>query len=139
MVTVKERGLVWAREDNERRSRTQSEFERYEQELAELEKLFAEAGLQRPPKSVQENVTDTDDWKTVCLKIFWCEGGPHKSTMVGYVNHGDDKTYLFNFRMTRVQFEHVNDKITEVGFLKDSISVLVHLEIDISNTVHTEK
>jgi hypothetical protein len=120
METAKERALVWTREDNERRSRTQSELERDEQELAELETLFLAARLQRPSKSAQENVTDTDDWETVCLKIFRCEGGPDKSTMVGYVNYGDDKTYLFNFRMTRVQLEHVSDKIAEVGFLKDS-------------------
>jgi hypothetical protein len=41
--------------------------------------------------------------------------------MAGYVNYGDDKTYLFNFRMTRVQLEHASDKIAEVGFLNDSI------------------
>jgi hypothetical protein len=41
--------------------------------------------------------------------------------MAGYVNYGDDKTYLFNFRMTRVQFEHSSDKIDKVGFLKDSM------------------
>ncbi len=35
METAKERALVWAREDNERRSRAQSELERDEQELAE--------------------------------------------------------------------------------------------------------
>ncbi len=53
-------------------------------------------------------------------KIFRCEGGPNKSTMAGYVNYGDDKTYLINFRMTRVQIEHAGDKIAEAGFLKDS-------------------
>jgi hypothetical protein len=36
METAKERALAWAREDNERRSRAQSELERDEQELAEL-------------------------------------------------------------------------------------------------------
>jgi hypothetical protein len=52
METAKERALAWAREDNERRSRAQSELERDEQELAELEILFAVARLQRPSKSV---------------------------------------------------------------------------------------
>ena len=37
----------------------ETECERDEQELAELEILFAEARLQRPSKSAQENVTDT--------------------------------------------------------------------------------
>ena len=32
-----------------------------------------------------------------------------------------EKTYLFNFRMTHVQLEYVSDKISETGFLKDSI------------------
>ncbi len=41
--------------------------------------------------------------------------------MTGYVNYGDDQTYLFNFRMTHVQFEYVSDKIAEVVFLKDSM------------------
>jgi hypothetical protein len=41
--------------------------------------------------------------------------------MAGYVNYGDEQTYLFNFRMTRVQLEHVNDKIAEEDFLKDSM------------------
>jgi hypothetical protein len=70
---------------------------------------------------VQENVADTDGWSTVCHKIFRCEGGTNKFTMAGYVNYGDEQTYLFNFRMTHVQLEHVSDKITEVGFLKDSM------------------
>jgi hypothetical protein len=99
METVKERTLAWAREDNERRSHTQSELERDEPELElpELEILFVAVRLQRPPKSVQENVVDTDVWETVHRKIFRCEGGTDKSTMTGYVNYGDDKTYLFNF------------------------------------------
>ena len=62
METAKERALAWAREDNERRSRAQSELERDEQELPELEILFPVARLQRPSKSEQENVTDTDGW-----------------------------------------------------------------------------
>jgi hypothetical protein len=62
---------------------------------------------------------DTYDWETVRRKIFRCEGGPNKSTMTGYVNYGDDKTYLFNFRMTRAQLEHVSHKIAKPGFLKD--------------------
>ncbi len=57
----------------------------------------------------------------MCLKIFRCEGGPNKSTMEGYVNYGDDQTYLFNFRMTRVQMEHVRYKIAEEVFLKDNM------------------
>jgi hypothetical protein len=121
METAKERALAWAREDNERRSRAQSELERDEQELAELEILFAAARLQRPSKSAQENVADTYGWETVRRKIFRCEGGPNKSTMAGYVNYGDDKTYLCNFRMTRVQLEHASDKIAKAGFLKDSM------------------
>ncbi len=68
---------------------------------------------------MQENVVDTYGWETVLRKIFRCEGGFNKSTMAGYVNYGDDKTYLFNFRMTHVQLEHVSDKIDKVGFLKD--------------------
>ncbi len=84
--------LVWEREDNERRSRSQSELERDEQELAELEILFAAVRLQRPSKSAQENVADTYGWETVRRKIFRCEGGSNKSTMAGYVNYGDDKT-----------------------------------------------
>jgi hypothetical protein len=48
METTKERELTWAREDNERRSRAQSELERDEQELAELEILFTAVRLQRP-------------------------------------------------------------------------------------------
>jgi hypothetical protein len=119
METEKERALAWAREDNERRAHVQSELERDEQELAELEILFATARLERPSKSVQANVADTDGWATVHRKIFRCEGGPNKSTMAGYVNYGDDQTYLFNFRMTRVQLEHVSDKIAEAGFLKE--------------------
>ncbi len=47
METVKERVLVWAREDNERRSRAQSELERDEQELGELEIFFVATRLQR--------------------------------------------------------------------------------------------
>jgi hypothetical protein len=54
-------------------------------------------------------------------KIFRCEGGPNKSTMTGYVNYGDDKTYLCNFRMTPVQLEYSTDKITKADFLKDSM------------------
>ena len=50
-----------------------------------------------------------------------CEGGPNKSTMAGYVHYGDEKTYLFNFRMTRVQLEYASDKIANAGFLKDSM------------------
>ena len=73
METAKERALAWAREDNERRSHAQSELERDEQELAELEILFAAARLQRPSKSAQENVADTDGWETVRRKIFRCE------------------------------------------------------------------
>ncbi len=38
-----------------------------------------------------------------------------------HVNYGDEQTYLFNLRMTRVQLEHASDKITEAGFLKDSM------------------
>jgi hypothetical protein len=48
-----------------------------------------------------------------------CKGTPNKSTMTGYVNYGDEKTYLFNFRMTHVQFEYVSDKLVETGFLKN--------------------
>ena len=54
-------------------------------------------------------------------KISRFEGGPNKSTMAGYVNYGDEQTYLFNFRMTRVQLEHASDKIAKAGFLKDSM------------------
>ncbi len=50
METVKERTLVWAREDNERRSRVQSELERDDHELAELEILFATVRLQHARK-----------------------------------------------------------------------------------------
>jgi hypothetical protein len=121
METVKERALVWTREDNERRSHTQSELERDEQELAELEILFVPSRLQRPSKSAQENVEDTYGWETVLRKIFRCEGGSNKSTIAGYVNYGDDKTYLFYFRMTHVQFEHTSDKITKVVLLKDNM------------------
>jgi hypothetical protein len=83
--------------------------------------LFAAAGLKRPPEGVEKNVADDDDWKTVRRKVQRCEGGPNKSTMAGYVNYGDEKTYLFNFRMTRVQVEHVSDKLAETGFLKDNM------------------
>ena len=37
------------------------------------------------------------------------------------MNYGDEQTYLFNFRMTRVQLEHASDKIAEAGYLKDSM------------------
>jgi hypothetical protein len=45
METAKERALVWAREDNERRSHSQKKLERDEQELGELEFLHAAARL----------------------------------------------------------------------------------------------
>jgi hypothetical protein len=48
METTKERAVAWAREDNERRARAQSELERDETELTELEILFETARLQRP-------------------------------------------------------------------------------------------
>jgi hypothetical protein len=41
--------------------------------------------------------------------------------MTGYVNYGDDKTYLLNFRITRVHREHGSDKIVKAVFLKDSM------------------
>ena len=120
MVTAKERALAWAREDQEARSRSDSERERDEQELAELEILFAEARLQRPPQGAGKNVADADGWKTVRRTVKRCEGGPNKSCMAGYVNYGDEKAYLFNFRMTRVQLEHASHKLAEAGFLQDS-------------------
>ncbi len=73
METVKERTLVWEREDNERRSHDRSDLERDEQELGELEILFVTSRLQRPSKSTQENVTDTYGWETVHHQIFRCE------------------------------------------------------------------
>jgi hypothetical protein len=83
METAKERELAWSREDNERRARAQSELERDEQELPELEFLFATTRLQRPSKSAEANVGDVDGWVTVRRKILRCEGGPNKSTMAG--------------------------------------------------------
>jgi hypothetical protein len=121
MVTAKERALAWGREIQEASSRAQRELERDEEELAELEILFAAAGLKRPPLGADKNVADADGWKKVRRKVQRCEGGPNKSTMAGYVNYGDEKTYLFNFRMTRVQLEHASDKIAKAGFLKDSM------------------
>ena len=121
MVTAKERALAWGREIQEASSRAQRELERDEEELAELEILFAAAGLKRPPLGADKNVADADGWKKVRRKVQRCEGGPNKSTMAGYVNYGDEKTYLFNFRMTRVQLEHASDKLAAAGFLKDSM------------------
>ncbi len=68
-------------------------------------------------------------------KIFRCETGPNKSTMAGYVNYGDDKTYLFNFRMTRVQLEDDNDKISKEGkgYHVQSPLIVSFLEIQVCN------
>jgi hypothetical protein len=79
MVTVKERALALTREDQESSSRAQSECERDEQELAELEILFAEARLQRPPQGAEKNVGDVDGWTKVHRTVKRCEGGPNKS------------------------------------------------------------
>ena len=92
MVTAKERALAWGREIQEASSRAQRELARDEEELAELEILFAAAGLKRPPLGADKNVADADGWKKVRRKVQRCEGGPNKSTMAGYVNYGDEKT-----------------------------------------------
>ena len=85
MVTAKERALAWAREDQEASSRAQSECERDEPELAELEILFAESRLQRPPQGAEKNVGDVDVWTKVYRTVKRCEG------------LREDRTSLFGF------------------------------------------
>ena len=51
------------------------------------------------------NVTTTKNVDVLCKstgqwRLEDGPGDPNKSTMGGYVHEGDDKTYLFNFRMT---------------------------------------
>ena len=49
-------------------------------------------------------------------------GGAMGSTMWGYYNYGDEKTFLYNFRMTKDQLEGGHRMLAEGGHLHDSQS-----------------
>jgi len=83
METAKERALAWVREDNERRARAQSELERDEQELAELEifKTLGEDTFWAPAQVHKERlrvlVPSTVFFFLRCsasLLCLWCGG-----------------------------------------------------------------
>jgi hypothetical protein len=105
----------WAREDKETRARVESECVRYEEEIYDLEILLAPAQLLGGQDSENHGV-----WKTVTAgRRFGKEvqGSPKqlRSTMTGYVNDSDEKTYLFSFKMNHTQLEHMRESITETG------------------------
>ena len=55
-------------------------------------------------------------------KIQRAAGGAMGSTMWGYYNDGDEKTFLYNFRMTKDQLEGGHRMLAEGGHLHDSQS-----------------
>jgi hypothetical protein len=64
----------------------------------------------------------SSSWFQPRLTIQRATGGAMGSTMWGYYNYGDEKTFLYNFRMTKDQLEGGHRMLAEGGHLHDSQS-----------------